>query len=109
MVMPSARGFKGEPDIQAHRTLGRVDAIRDFLERELPPGRTTQIPYLTEILLDAAERYERYAARRDDWIKYAWRRNRLLKIAELARELASNLCKLDILSRDDLGVRQEGG
>jgi hypothetical protein len=75
------------------------------LEHELPPGPTNQAPYLTEVLLNAGARYDRYIARRDDWNAYRLRRNRLVGIKQSAESLASNLGGLDILSHDDLASR----
>jgi len=45
----------------------RNEGIRDFLERKLPPGRTDQASFLTDALLEASARYDRYAASRNDW------------------------------------------
>jgi hypothetical protein len=87
------------------RSRQRNETIRDFLDRELPPGKTEQAPFLTDALLNASARYDRYAARRNDWFSYVRRRNQLSEIAQLAHQLASELCKLDILSRDDIASR----
>src|SRR5689334_15978558 len=83
----------------------RNEGIRDFLERKLPPGMTDQAPFITETLIEASARYDRYAASRKDWFSYVRRRDRLLKVARLTRQLASELCDLDILSQDDLANR----
>jgi hypothetical protein len=81
------------------------DGIRDFLVRELPPGKTNQAPYLANALLKAGARYDRYTARRKEWADYATRRNRLKSVTKLADNLASCLRALDIISRDDLASR----
>jgi hypothetical protein len=81
------------------------DGVRDFLVRELPPGKTNQAPYLANALLKAGARYDRYTARRKEWRDYATRRNRLKTVTKLADDLASCLRALDILSRDDLASR----
>jgi len=56
-------------------------------------------------LSEAGTRYDRYTARRNDWIRYGPRRSRLESVAKLANDLASVLCQLDILSLDDLALR----
>jgi hypothetical protein len=79
--------------------------IQDFLERELPPGKTKQATYLTDVLREAGARYDRYIANREAWLDYAPRKRRFERTSKLAEELAVNMCKLDILSRDDLASR----
>ena len=81
------------------------ESLHEFLARKLPPRKTKQASYFTNALKDAGARYDRLKARWKEWHEYTPRKNRLKGIAELARELASNLCKLDILSRDDLESR----
>jgi hypothetical protein len=81
------------------------ESLHEFLLRELPPGKTKQAPYFTDAVTKAAERYDRHAARRSEWLDYAARRNRLRRIARSAESLASELCALDILSRDNLSCR----
>jgi hypothetical protein len=81
------------------------EALHEFLLRELPPGKTKQAPYLTNALLKTGARYDRYTARRNEWLNYATRGNRLRRISKLVEALASGLCELDILSRDDLASR----
>lgn len=91
-----ATGKSGEPE---------GESLHEFLLRELPPGKSTQARYLTEALATAGERYEHHIARRDDWWFYASRRERLERIGALAVQLASALCELDIISREDLQNR----
>jgi hypothetical protein len=86
---------------------GNDQAIRDFLQRELPPGEIKQAQYLVNVLLKAGARYDRSSARRKEWMNYAPRRNRLVRITELADALAADLCKLDILSQEDLATRAD--
>jgi hypothetical protein len=81
------------------------EEIHDFLVRKLPPGKTKQAPYLTNALLKAGARYDRYTAKRNEWLDYAARRNRLNRIAKSVNELTSGLFELDILSRDELASR----
>ena len=84
-----------------------AECIFEFLVRELPPGRTHQVHYLANALLKAGARYDRYTANRRECLDYAARRDRLVRITKAAVELASNLCKLDILSLDELASRIE--
>jgi hypothetical protein len=81
------------------------ESLHEFLLRELPPGNTKQAPYFTDAVTKAGERYDRHAARRNEWRDYATRRNRLTRIARSADALASELCALDILSRDNLACQ----
>ena len=81
--------------------------IDEFLQRELPPGATQDAPYIGEALHKAAERYDRYFAAKADWRKYPVRRKKLAKLVTLLEDLASGICDLDILSRDDLENRVE--
>ncbi len=81
------------------------DGVREFLVHELPSGMTKQASYFVQALLQAGARYDRYFASRHDWLHYAARRKRLESISTLAEGLASGLCNLDILSRDDLSSR----
>jgi len=87
------------------RTNERGESRLDFLVRELPPRTTKEASYFDNALSEAGARYDRYTKRRKDWIRYAPRRSRLQRVAELANELASVLYQLDILSFDDLAVR----
>jgi hypothetical protein len=96
----SKRGAKGERPEQ-----GSVKDIREFLVRELPPEKTRHAAYLANAILRAAARYDRYAACRNEWLKYTARRSRLERIGMIAADLVSGICKLDILSRDDLANR----
>src|ERR1700730_13796700 len=104
MVSSRSRGSIRPKSIEASGTK-EGEAIRNFLEGELPPGEVKQAAYLTTVLLDAGARYDRYTARKEEWISYANRRNRLVRITKLSGELISSLCELDILSRDDLASR----
>ncbi len=81
------------------------DNLHEFLVRELPPGKTKQAPYLAQALREAGARYDRYSARRSEWLNYAARRSRLKTITSLLEELESCLCDLDIFSRDELTCR----
>ena len=81
------------------------ERIHEFLVRELPPGQTKQALYLTNALLKAGARYDRYTARKNEWFDYSERRNRLQNITRLVKELALSLVELDILSREDLASR----
>jgi hypothetical protein len=65
------------------------------------------VEYFTTALEEAGARYDRYAAKRDEWWNYADRKSRLKKITDLASALAANLCELDVLSRDDLARRAD--
>ena len=79
--------------------------LHSFLVRELPPGKTKQASYLMEVLREAGARFDRYDAKRNEWLNYATRRSRLETITKLLEELESCLCDLDILSRDELANR----
>jgi hypothetical protein len=79
--------------------------VHEFLVHELPSGMTKQASYVALALRQAGARYDRYDASRHDWLPYAVRRKRLEAITTLAEGLASALCNLDILSRDDLSSR----
>lgn len=81
------------------------DTVLDFLKRELPPAKRGDASYLADAVLEARTRYDRYAANKERWFKFAPRRSRLEQVAKLAVELAVTLGKLDILSRDDLESR----
>jgi hypothetical protein len=96
---------------QKRTAAGQVDAERDsesiskFLTRELPPQKVKQADYLTNALLIAGARYDRYWARRNEWYEYTPRKNRMEKIVKLLDESAAHLCELDPISRDDLTSR----
>ena len=79
--------------------------IHEFLLRELPPGESKQAAYLTDVLLMAGARYDRYAEKRREWLNYTDRRKWLVKIVKLAEVLETDLSNLDVLSRDDLSLR----
>src|SRR5260370_10711904 len=93
---------KGEWTAQEAR-----EDIRDFLERELPPGKIKEAPYMMDALLKAGARYDRYKANRKDWLNYAGRRRRLEEVSKSAVGLVIGLNELDILSRDDLASRTD--
>jgi hypothetical protein len=57
------------------------------------------------MLFDTGARYDRYTARKNEWLNYTTRRRRLKKISKNAEELASGLYELDVLSHDDLATR----
>ena len=105
MIDTRSRRSTTEQGTLETRTKGGSEGIRGFLDRELPPGKTKEAPYLTNVLLEAGARYDRYTANRIEWLDYATRRRRLARITKSAKELASNLCELDILSRDELASR----
>jgi hypothetical protein len=81
------------------------EKISAFLARELPPQRIDQAEYLTEALLVAGARYDRYRARAKDCMNYSLRRTRLNRVTKLADELAQSLRDLDILTHDELASR----
>jgi hypothetical protein len=85
----------------------RRENIRAFLARKLPPGKTKQADYLTDALLKAGARYDRYAAEknRNKWLDYTARWKRLEKITRSIQALATDISELDILTRDDLWSR----
>lgn len=83
-------------------TMEGAAKIQEFLEAKLPPNVREQAQYFTDYLVKLASRYERYAARREQWQDYGTRGDRFRLIRDYARDLASNLVSLDILSRDDL-------
>jgi hypothetical protein len=87
------------------RANGGGEDIHEFLVRELPPGKTEQAQYLTDALLKAGARYDRYAARRKEWLDYAARGGRLKKITNSINELEACLSELDFLSREELESR----
>ncbi|MGD0419804.1 MAG: hypothetical protein ABSA68_09560 [Xanthobacteraceae bacterium] len=107
MVSSRARRSKRQQDIGENRAQERSEAIHEFLLRELPPAKTKQARYLTSALLNAGARYDRYNAERSrrEWLNYVTRRVRLARITKSANEVASGLCELDILTRDDLASR----
>ncbi len=82
-----------------------VESLMDFLARDPPPGRATRTQYLVAAVRNAGARYDRYFEKRAECLDYATRRTRLFEIAEAAKELASKLCHLDILSRDEIARR----
>jgi hypothetical protein len=81
------------------------ETLVEFLTRELPPRRRDDVEHFARAIREAGVRYDRYDERRADWEKYSRRRARLRKLEELAADLASALCSLDILSHDDLASR----
>jgi hypothetical protein len=75
-----------------------------FLGRKLS---TKQVTYVVRALETAGARYDRYTARRDEWLDYATRRNRIKFIIKLTSELTAGLSELDVVSRDDLATRAD--
>jgi hypothetical protein len=104
-VNAMSRPLADHRDHKQGRTEDGIEDILEFLVRELPPGRAKQAPYLAAALRSAGARYDRYAEKRKECLDYTARRYRLFEITKAARELASNLCHLDILSRDELARR----
>jgi hypothetical protein len=78
-------------------------------ENDRPSGAalTKQADYLTDALLKAGARYDRYAAEknRNKWLDYTARWKRLEKITRSIQALATDISELDILTRDDLWSR----
>jgi hypothetical protein len=87
--------------------LDRDETLHGFLVRMLPAGESNQVHSLKTALDAAGARYDRYSANRHEWLRYAVRNRRLIKITESATSLASDLSKLDILSRDEFARRSE--
>jgi len=81
--------------------------ILEFLVRELPPKRIEHAAQITDALLKAGARYDRYMTRQDEWRRYGPRTARLRTIKKLLEDLATHLSELDILSRDELASRME--
>src|ERR1035437_143536 len=79
--------------------------VHEFLVRELPPEDVRRASYFANASREAGERYVRYSERKDEWSKYATRRDKLKRIVTLVEGVASDLSELDILSRDDLASR----
>jgi hypothetical protein len=79
--------------------------LHEFLLRELPSARADQAAYLALALQEAGARYDRYTARRNDWLNYRARRRQLRRITKLVEDLSSDIYGLDILTRDDLASR----
>jgi hypothetical protein len=103
--MPASRSARPSKVLPVEKSLTGIAAIRAFLERELPSTKSGDTAYLTDALVAAGERYDRYAANKQSWWLFAHRRRRLEQVARRARELATALHDLDILSRDDLSSR----
>jgi hypothetical protein len=90
----------------AETTAREVGAdIREFLERNLPPEMRRQAPDLTNALLEAGARYDRYTARKHKWWDYVARRKRLEMVTTHVERLVTSLSEIDILSRDDFARR----
>jgi hypothetical protein len=83
----------------------RGAALLAFFASELPPAMTGEAAYLTNAVLEAGARYDRYSGSKSEWSNYNTRRRRLKEIERQAARLASSLCGLDILSREDLSGR----
>ena len=79
--------------------------VMEFLKCELPPQNSVQASYYAEALGRAGRRYDRYSENRADCLDYAARKRRLIEATRMANQLASQLCDLDILSRDELTLR----
>jgi hypothetical protein len=79
--------------------------VQAFLFRELAPRNARRASYFAGAVREAGERYDRYIDRRDEWWNFAVRRDKLKKITTFIDGVASGLCELDILSRDDLASR----
>jgi hypothetical protein len=78
---------------------------RKFLLQRLPAAMTTEASYLVDAVSMAGERYDRMAARKDEWRDYAARKKRLESITKSANSLANDLYHLDIVSRNQLATR----
>lgn len=105
MVWSGNRRLGKSKSIRSSRANNPGENKLEFLARELPPRMTKETPYFANALSEAGKRYDRYAARRKDWNRFAPRRNRLQTIAKLSGELVFALGQLDILSSDDLASR----
>jgi hypothetical protein len=81
------------------------EGVREFLERLLPAKRSDAAAYFADALQRAGERYDRYTAKKKEWLQFGDRRNRLVRIAWDAKSLTDKLSALDIISRDDLTLR----
>jgi hypothetical protein len=86
-------------------TLDRGGALLAFFASELPPAMTGEEVYLTNAVLEAGARYDRKAGSRSKWNNFKNRRARLKEIAGESAKLASLLCDLDTVSREDLSGR----
>jgi uncharacterized protein YifE (UPF0438 family) len=78
------------------------ETLTEFLSAELPPSRCNDVEHFAGAIADAGKRYDRYDERRADWEKYSQRRARLQRLTTLSAGLATALCSLDVLSRDEL-------
>jgi hypothetical protein len=81
------------------------EGLREFLLQRLPRAMTTEASYLVNAVSMAGARYDRMAARRDEWLEYAPRKKRLESITKSANSLAGDLYHLDIVSRNQLATR----
>ena len=90
---------------KADRADENAESLHEFLERKLPPSNIGQAQYLANALREAGARYDRLNAERNEWRDYSARGARLKSIKRLAGAVTSSLCKLDILSRNDLENR----
>jgi hypothetical protein len=75
------------------------------LARKLPPGKTTEAPYVAIALLEAGARHDRYTAGKNDWWDYVKRKSQLATITNYAELLETALHELDIISREDFANR----
>lgn len=83
----------------------RSEALLAFFLSELPPAMTQEAAYLTNAVLEAGARYDRFATSKSYWSNYNTRRSKLKEIERQSASLASILCGLDILTREDLSGR----
>ena len=90
------------PPKEEIHALGSNEILREFLTRKLRPTDLNHVHFFATAVEDAGARYERYSANRHEWSNYTDRKRRLKKITDLATDLASNLNRLDIMSRDEL-------
>ncbi len=93
------------PAIEERRPHERGEHIQEFLARKLPPGKTTEAPYVAIALLEAGARYDRYTAGKNDWWDYVKRKSQLATITNYAEWLETALHELDIISREDFANR----
>ena len=100
----SARRVKSQATLTTP-TSGSGSDVQAFLVRELSPKNERRASYFAEAVRAAGERYDRYIERKDEWWSFAARRDKLKKITTFIDGVASGLCELDILSRDDLASR----
>jgi hypothetical protein len=76
--------------------------LQMFLEENLPKEALSNIEAINRALIDASERYGRYAATRSKWKSYRVRRKLLDTILNRAEQLHSDLTRLDPITKDEL-------